>query len=672
MRQMILPAGGIVVICRRLLVPSLCFLMMLSVQARANDGEQYETAEYVNALINQDSPYLLQHAHNPVNWYPWGEEAFRLAREQNKPVFLSIGYASCHWCHVMAKESFEDKEIAEFLNRHFISVKVDREQRPDIDEIYLTATRVVKGYAGWPATVFLDLEKRPFYAATYLPPRSVDARPGLLDVLQAIAEKWRRQPEQVSKYAERITALTREQLLQKQSETETNIKSLSQQELVARVFSVLYEQFDFEHGGLGEAPKFPPTNLLAFLQSQLGAGNVFATDAAEMLRLTLYGMAQGGLYDQLAGGFHRYTMDAEWLRPHFEKMLYSQALLTQAYVQYYARYTDAVIKKVIVDTLAFVRHALLADNGLFYSSLSADSLLTDAEANEMAEGAYYRWTDKTLQSVLSEAEYDFAVQYFGLDEQICDEPSGTGCYVLAVAEAFRNHQLDTSQKQRLQSIKHKLLAVRSTRQAPHQDTKILASWNAMMITSFVQAARVFEQDEPERAKAYFEQAAQSLDALLNHLYSIQQAHLYHQYRTEGIQIPAGLEDYAWVISALIAMQEYQPQEKWRHWIERLLQEQANNFLDKAAGSYFSYNENGDLLFRSRTIRDAATPAANAIVASNFLRLARLETDKNRKKQLQQQARQIRQAFLAELFADPVASLRLLSLCFEETCSRKIE
>ncbi|MBE9568921.1 MAG: thioredoxin domain-containing protein, partial [Proteobacteria bacterium] len=417
-------------------------------------AEAIKQGRHANHLIDESSPYLLQHAYNPVNWYPWGEEAFAKARKENKPIFLSIGYSTCHWCHVMARESFENAEIAAILNKYFISIKVDREQRPDIDTVYMAATQLINGHGGWPMSVFLDTHLRPFHAATYYPPFSTDKYTGLKEILMKVNTLWREQPETLDQVAAQVTAriiaYADDTLESEPLDRKINERALQQ----------IINVYDPDSGGFGAAPKFPRPGIFFYLNRlsllplvqtrvQTQAPAQVPTPAeqsitpAKMMKTTLDAMAAGGIYDQLGGGFHRYSVDESWQVPHFEKMLYSQALLVMAYSDFYRIVPDERYEQIVFETLRFVNREMRSADGGFYSALDADSERPNAAGH--AEGAYYLWSEAELKSLLSENEFRFTRNYFDIREHgnILSDPQQefTDLNILYIDEAFKGARL---------------------------------------------------------------------------------------------------------------------------------------------------------------------------------------------------------------------------------------
>ncbi|HHO59466.1 MAG TPA: thioredoxin domain-containing protein, partial [Thiotrichales bacterium] len=495
-----------------------------------------EAGRKPNRLITQSSPYLLQHAYNPVNWYAWGDEAFQRAKKENKPVFLSIGYSTCHWCHVMAHESFENKKIADYLNKHFIAIKVDREERPDIDSVYMAATRLIHGSGGWPMTVFVDHQRRPFHAATYYPPFTTGQHPGLYEVLEKINLLWRRQPARLDAVAASITASI------KQQAEVTRDHERVRKDIQQRAMQQIALLYDDEYGGFSAAPKFPTPGIFAYLNKRAGMDDTAAKTASDMMKTTLDAISRGGMYDQLGGGFHRYSVDAMWRLPHFEKMLYSQALMTQAYLGFYSMRPVARYREMVLETLAFVQREMRSPQGGFYAALDADSERIDqtpaqlaeqsprqsagqspepqagVETRNKAEGAYYLWTEAQLKKTLTKPEFDFVRDYFETRPagNIASDPRGEFAHanLLAIAEDYRDRPLKGSEKALLQSAKVKLGTDRLQRPRPHLDDKIITAWNAMMAVSFVQAANLFAEHRSD----FIRQAEKTIDFIFVQLY----------------------------------------------------------------------------------------------------------------------------------------------------------
>ena len=617
-----------------------------------NDFLRQEESEgkKANKLINESSPYLLQHAYNPVNWYAWGDEAFEKAKKENKPIFLSIGYSTCHWCHVMAHESFENEKISALINKYFVAIKVDREQRPDIDSVYMSATHLINGQGGWPMTVFLDHQLRPFHAATYYPPFSVDGRLGLQQVLTKIHELWVEQPETLDEVATNITA----QIIASADDTleggvlNENVNRLAMQQISS--------VFDEDLGGFSAAPKFPRPGIFSFLNQQASANKTART----MMKVTLDGMASGGIYDQIAGGFHRYSVDASWQVPHFEKMLYSQALMVMAYDDYYRITPDERYKNLIYETFDFVNNEMRSSQGGFYSALDADSERAD-KPGEHAEGAYYLWSYTELKKILATDEFEFIKQYFHVREQgnIFSDPQNefTELNIFYIDEEYKDQVLTDQQKKWLASVKKKLKQQRLKRPRPHLDDKVITAWNGMMLAAFAKTSVTFDD------KSLLVEAIKTLEYVRKYLYSKESKNLYRQYRPGNIDnASATLADYVWLIHGLLETYEASTDAQWLRWAFELHERQNELFLDDSSGAYFeSIANDKNLLFRSKSIYDGAIPSANAIALSNLKRLSVLSVDKLRKKDFLSQAKRLVSSFATVINQNPASSSMLLSV-----------
>jgi len=632
--------------------------LQASAEIKQNTVEQYlqqqkREGKKPNHLINQSSPYLLQHAYNPVNWYPWGKEAFSLARKEHKPIFLSIGYSTCHWCHVMEHESFENKKIADYLNKHFISIKVDREERPDIDTVYMAATELISGNGGWPMTVFTDDRLRPFYAATYYPPFSTSRSLGLMEVLKKINQLWHDNPERINKIALTVTSRI------KKMAKETSEDVMLQPDIAVKAMRVIESQFDSEAGGFGVAPKFPRFGIFAFLTSQAKANNLSSPRAKAMMITTLDNMAAGGFYDQVAGGFHRYSVDEYWRVPHFEKMLYTQALMALAYLDFYPLEKKPRYKHVVIETLNFAYREIHSAGGGFYSALDADSERPD-KPGKYAEGAYYLWTQAKLKKILNKKEFHFIDEYYGIepDGNIDSDPHnqfGRG-NILAIAEDFRDRILSSPQQALLRSARVKLEKARLLRPRPHLDDKIITAWNGMMISAYANAAKNFSGER----KIFLSRAVNTANFLLKHLLNSHNGKLYRSYRKGHAGEAATLNDYAWLIKGFIDIYNVDHDKKWLQWAQRLSREQDTLFLDKKSGAYYDVAKTDTtILFRSKTAYDSALPSANAIVMANMIALSRLSANKQQQRYLER-AHKIRHAFASVINQNPAATAMLLS------------
>jgi uncharacterized protein YyaL (SSP411 family) len=630
-------------------------------QAKAKARQQGYKA---NRLINESSPYLLQHAYNPVQWYAWGDEAFEKAKKENKPIFLSIGYSTCHWCHVMAHESFENKEIAEILNKYYVCIKVDREQRPDIDSVYMSATQLINGSGGWPMTVFLDNKLRPFHAATYYPPFSSLNRTGLKDVLLKIQDLWVKQPELINQVATTVTARI---TAQADDTAESAVLVANINDLALRHISASYDEDD---GGFSAAPKFPQPGIFAFL-NQLALNKTVGDSAKDksvksvnsvaqkMMKTTLDAMAAGGIYDQLAGGFHRYSVDSSWQVPHFEKMLYSQALMTMAYSDYYRINPQPKHRQLVLETLEFVVEEMQSPGGGFYSALDADSESVDKPGTH-AEGAYYLWHESELKKTLSVAEFNFVKEYFHIRENgnIDSDPQNefTNLNIFYLDEKFKNTVLTEQQVKWLASARKKLNNLRRQRPRPHLDDKIITAWNGMMLASFAKASVVFND------LAFLEEAKQTAGFIKTHLYNNKTGKLFRQYRANQASSAATLSDYAWLIYGLLEVYQADKNKQWLSWVLELQEKQNELFLDKSSGAYFeSIANDTSILFRSKSIYDGALPSANAIALANLRTLSALSDKPAQKKTYSSQADKLVSSFATVINQNPTAASMLLSI-----------
>ncbi|MGM0557900.1 MAG: thioredoxin domain-containing protein [Myxococcota bacterium] len=572
-----------------------------------------------NQLIDETSPYLLQHAHNPVDWHPWGDEALQKAREQDKPIFLSIGYSACHWCHVMERESFEDADIAAYLNEHFVSIKVDREERPDLDNIYMNAVQVMSGHGGWPMSVFLTPELEPFYAGTYFPPEDKYGRPGFKTVLEQLVQTWEDDSERARDIGNKIT-----ERLEQMSGVGKALENISL-EPMARAYAQLDQTFDSQHGGFGRAPKFPPSSqlrLLMHVYDEPTTSDARKERALEMVETTLARMASGGMYDQIGGGFHRYSVDEEWLIPHFEKMLYDNALLTTAYVDAFRLTGRDFYARIVRETLDYVLREMVDrtedDLQPFFSTQDADT--------EGEEGKFFVWTPDELEDVLGEEDARRAAEYFGVIEG--------GNFEHGKSALSRLHALDRGGHEAayepipddIREIKERLFEAREQRVRPATDEKIIAAWNGMMIGAMARAG--FALDEPK----YTDAAASAADFLLEEMVQGDldaDFDLKRTYKDGRARFSAYLDDYAWLATGLLDLFEATGE------LARLAQAQAivrrmnELFWDgeshgEGGGFYYTAEHHRDLIVRQKEIHDGATPSANSIAVMALLRLATID------------------------------------------------
>ena len=554
----------------------------------------------MNRLSSSTSPYLLQHAQNPVDWHPWGAEALEKAKTENKPIFLSIGYAACHWCHVMAHESFEDPETAALMNQHFINIKVDREERPDLDSIYMTATQAMTGSGGWPMSVFLTPDLDPFYAGTYFPPVRRYNMPSFGEILSAVVNAWKNDREKAVDSAQRITAHI-------QSQTSLNRYELAlKPEHLDAAVRLLGESYDWGNGGWGEAPKFPQPMTIEFLLRRHIAGN---TDSLKPAVHALNTMARGGMYDVVSGGFSRYSVDNFWRVPHFEKMLYDNAQLVRAYLHAWQVTGEPEFKRIVTETLDFIAREMTHPNGGFYSSLDADS--------EGEEGKFYVWDADEIKSTIGE-DYDFFQTAYGITEN--GNWEGVTVLQRAVDDttlASRFQITSEAVTAKLAECHAKLLAARSERVRPGTDDKVLTAWNGLMLAAVAEAARVFEGTK--EGKQYLEMATRSANFLLTALRPDERLH--RSWREGKVTEEVFLEDYAALILGLLEL--YQTDFN-NHWFASALEfadEMIERFSDPEGGFFDTPTDGEKLVIRPKDLQDNAIPSGNALACEALLKLA---------------------------------------------------
>jgi uncharacterized protein len=557
-----------------------------------------------NRLSLEKSPYLLQHAANPVDWYPWGDEAFARAAREDKPVFLSVGYATCHWCHVMAHESFGDAEVAALLNRDFVCIKVDREERPDIDSIYMAACQLMTAQGGWPLTIVMTPDKRPFYAATYIPKERRGQVPGLLEILPRIARVWREERDHVLLSAGRLLVeLTRQPVAVTSDEPGTGLLDDGFDELAIR--------FDPDYGGFGPAPKFPaPHTLLFLLRYWYRTGK---KRALAMVGRTLDALQDGGICDQVGGGFHRYSTDAQWRVPHFEKMLYDQALLLAAYTETFQVTGNPAYKETADGIIAYVLRDLTSPEGAFYSAEDADS--------PGGEGAFYLWSVSDLVEVLGTGEGEYAARVFGVTRTgNFSAPMGIDTPGKNILRRLRDRTPSDREDTRVASIRARLFAAREKRAHPFRDDKVLADWNGLFIAALAQAARVSGN------AVHLAAARDAMKCILGKLRTPEGA-LLHRYRDGEAAIPGFADDYAFVIQALIELYESSFDENYILSALELDRYFLSHFGDPDHGGFFSVADNSEVtLFRRKEWYDGAIPSANSVAYANLVRLFRLTGD----------------------------------------------
>ncbi|CAN5440091.1 thioredoxin domain-containing protein [soil metagenome] len=556
-----------------------------------------------NRLANETSPYLLQHAHNPVDWYPWGPEALERAKLEDKPILVSIGYSACHWCHVMERESFEHEDVAAIMNEHFINIKIDREERPDIDQIYMDAVQVLTGQGGWPLNMFLTPGAKPFYGGTYFPPRPVHGRPSWPQALHWVQQTFATQRDKVEEQAQKITEhiVGMDQALIKALE-KTPTKDWVN--IANKVMGQLKPRFDKRFGGFGSAPKFPnPFNMKFLLRHHYVTGNV---EALEHTLLTLTKMCQGGIYDQLGGGFSRYSVDEYWLAPHFEKMLYDNALLVSLLAEAFQITNDAFFKDKAQETLEFIERELTHPQGGFYAALDADS--------EGVEGKFYTWQAEEIKELLGN-DATWFIHYF----DVSDEGNWEHINILntSLNEAMFAQEMGwTLQvfKDKLQQAKQRLMEARDKRIRPGLDDKIILGWNALMISAYAAAAQAFGNH------TYAERATRSLDFVLQNLYP--NGELMHTWKDGQAKFPAFLDDYACLIEALLDTYQTIFKERYLLLAIELTEQVQVRFMDANGPMYYYTQANQkDVIVRKREVFDSVTPAGNSVMARNLFRLA---------------------------------------------------
>ncbi len=584
----------------------------------------------MNRLARERSPYLLQHAHNPVEWFAWGDEAFAKATSENKPIFLSIGYSTCHWCHVMEHESFENDAVAAVLNEHYVSIKVDREERPDVDRVYMTFVQATTGSGGWPMSVWLTPELKPFYGGTYYPPSSRWGRPGFIDILQEIARVWRADPDKVLTSAEAMTT----QL--KQVERTVAAPSVPGTDALARTVTQFWEAFDWRNSGFGDAPKFPrPCELLFLLREYARAGTI---DARDMVLRTLRSMALGGMRDHIGGGFHRYSVDAQWRVPHFEKMLYDQAQLTLAYIEGAQASGDRFYLDVAEDTLQYVMRQMTDEGGGFYSAEDADSVPPeDAHdpAARKSEGACYLWRAEEVDALLG-ADADIVKSRFGIElhGNAPQDPQQefTGKNLLYIAQSVDDIAQRTNRPAEdiaavLQTARVQMFRGRLDRPRPYLDDKVLTSWNGLMIAACSKMARVlpgFAENGDAAAGPYLKAAQRAAGFIHTHLWRADSETLLRRFREGHAEIDAYAEDYAYLIFGLLELLQADGDPAWLEWAVSLQRRQDELFWDEADGGWFSTTgRDKTVLLRMKEDYDGAEPTASSVSVLNLLVLSHL-------------------------------------------------
>lgn len=558
-----------------------------------------------NRLAKEKSPYLLQHAYNPVDWYPWSDEAFEKAQRENKPIFLSIGYSTCHWCHVMERESFEDEEVSRLLNNHFVAIKVDREERPDIDHIYMTVCQAMTGQGGWPLTIIMTPEQKPFLAGTYFPKRARWGRKGMIEILEEVRDRWQDSRDKIMNTGISITEYL--QSLGNQEEKELGWDTLEE------AFKQHLSSFDPHYGGFGDAPKFPTPHHLTFL---LRYGKERKNKKAlEMVTRTLDAMANGGIYDHIGFGFARYSVDEMWLVPHFEKMLYDNALLAYAYLEAYQVTGEKRYAGIVREIFTYVERTMTSPEGGFYSAEDADS--------EGIEGKFYIWTPEEIMEVLGEVEGEWFCKYYNVTPQGNFEgmniinrihPNITDVRYRPYVDEKTGIEIDPV---KLAELRNKLYLAREKRVHPHKDDKILTGWNGLMIVALAKAAKVLQ--EPK----YAHKAERNLDFLHKHLLR-EDGRLLARYRDGEAAFLGYLDDYAYLTWGLLELYEATFKTEYLEEAIHFSEEMIRLFWDEEHGGlFFTGNDAERLIIRSKEIYDGATPSGNSVAALNLVRLAKI-------------------------------------------------
>ncbi len=579
----------------------LATMTFIGLQAHAG-----EAMKYSNALVHESSPYLQQHAHNPVNWQPWGENAFAMARMADKPIFLSIGYSTCHWCHVMEHESFEDEAVATAMNAAFISIKVDREERPDIDQVYMQVAQMMTGSGGWPLNVILTPDKKPFYAATYLPKHSGHGRMGIIELANRVHTLWQEDRSRLIASADKIS--------QSLQDNQNNAKGDTQQALtsdwITQAYQELKASFDPQYGGFGTAPKFPAPHKLMLL---LRYAHQYQDEAAiNMVETTLDQMHAGGIFDQLGYGFHRYATDREWLVPHFEKMLYDQALLMMAYSEVFQTTGHERHAQVVDEIAQYVLRDMRAPDGAFYTAEDADS--------EGEEGRFYLWRESELQQLLSKEDAALAVRYWGIQRvgNFLDEArkKRTGQNILHIAQPLTTDDEKTA----LQHIQQTLLTAREHRIRPFRDEKIMADWNGLMIAALAKASAALNRPD------LYDAATAAATAVLTRLRNDDGSLSHSRASSTGQRTPANLDDYAFLTWGLLELYRVDFDAQYLADAIALNKQMMAQFSDAKGGFYLTGKDAEALLVRPKDTWDGAIPSGNAVAVANLIQLARLTGD----------------------------------------------
>jgi uncharacterized protein YyaL (SSP411 family) len=611
-------------------------------QTVAHEKSDAVKEKYTNRLIHESSPYLLQHAHNPVDWYAWGEEAFARAKREDKPILLSIGYSTCHWCHVMEEEVFSDPEAAAVINRVFVAIKVDREERPDIDQVYMTVSQILTGSGGWPLNIFMTPDKQPFHVATYIPKQSVSGRPGVMQLFPRIEEIWKNDRKKLLESAENITGALQS----------VNAGASEEGQITASILDLAYaqlsKQFDDQHGGFGHGQKFPrPHNMRFLLRYWKRTGEA---KALRMVEKTLQAMRMGGIYDQVGFGFHRYATDPDWKLPHFEKMLYDQALIAMAYIEAYAATGKQQYADTAREIFTYVLRDMTSPERLFYSAEDADS---DGE-----EGLFYLWTTAELEAALGKQDAALIARAFNVqaDGNFHHEASGNrserNIFYRSAGwnELAERSKLDQKTlRRRLESARARLFTLREERIHPFKDRKALVDWNGLMIAALAMGGRVL--GEPAYARA-----AENAAAFILARMRLNDGKLLHRWHDGDAGITATLDDYAFLIWGLTELYEARLNSRYLSAAMDLNRIMLADFSDQQGSFFLTSKDAEGLLIRPREIYDGATPSGNSVALLNNLRLARLTGDNA----LEKRAQSIAEAFAGAIKKAPSGYTQFIS------------
>lgn len=596
--------------------------------------------KFYNHLKDEKSPYLIQHRNNPVDWYPWGEEAFKKARDENKPIFLSIGYSTCHWCHVMARESFQDPDMAQLINQVFVPVKVDREEHPDIDSTYMIACEIITGQGGWPLTVVLTPDLKPIFAGTYFPKDDTELSVGLRTIILNLKDLWMKNKEEILRSAEDISKA----LNSLSSSKSGQLLSIS---TLRSAYNILTGNYDREHGGFGSGQKFPSPNILLFLLRYWESTG--EEGALEMVEGTLKAMAIGGIWDHIGYGFHRYSVDTEWLIPHFEKMLYDQALLVMVFTEAYQATHREEYRMTAEQILEYVLRDMTSNEGGFYSAEDAES--------EGIEGKYYLWKKEEIEEILKPEESELFNRIYNVEKRgnYLDELGGeyNGNNILHLKKPLPNigEEMDVDAdefKRSIDNIRNKLFHARNKRPHPAKDDKILTDWNGLMIAALARAGRIYNESR------YVEAALKALSFTRENLYK--NGRLLHRYRDGEVKVQGYLEDYAYLIWGLLEIYETTGDSSWLQWACKLNQTVLDEFQDTENGGFYLSTENfSDVFVPKKDAHDSALPSGNGVTLLNLIQLSSLLEDQN----LNETSIKLEKAFSPSVNQTPTAYLIFL-------------